>query len=71
MWDHDGAVPVNSHEGPCQRSRDDRSVDEARISMVAESKGRQVKEVDNEYDLGPDKVATDKQHDKSKVKEVV
>lgn len=36
---HDSAIPIYSHESPCQRARHHGGVDEARIGMVAESQG--------------------------------
>lgn len=69
--DHHGAVPVEGDEGPGQGPRDDGGVDEARRCVVAEVQGRQIEEVDDEHDLGPDEVRADKEHDEGKVEEVV
>lgn len=68
---HDGTVPVNGNESPGQRRRDDGSVDEARVRVVAEVERGEVEEVEDDDDLGPGKVRADKEHDKGKVEEVV
>lgn len=68
---HDGAVPVNGDKGPGQGPRDGRGVDEARVGIVAKVEPREVDEVDDEDQLGPDKVGADKEHDKCKVKKVI
>jgi hypothetical protein len=46
-------------------------VDEPRVCVVSEVKAGQVEKVDDENQLGPVKVRSDKQHDKRKVEEVV
>lgn len=71
MGDHDGAVPVDSHERPGQRSGNDRPVDEARVRVVAEVERRQVGEVDDQDELSPAKVGAHKQHDKGEMQKVV
>lgn len=71
MGHRDGTVPVDGHESPCQRSRDDGGVDEARIGVVAEGKGGEVEEVDDQDDLSPAEVSTGEEHDEGEVEEVV
>lgn len=71
MRHHDGTVPVNGNESPSKRRRDDGSMDEARVRVVAEVERGEVEEVENDNDLGPGKVRADKEHDKGKVEEVV
>lgn len=68
---HDGSVPVNGNKGPGKRARNDWSVDEARVRVVAEVERGEVDEVGNENHLSPSKVRADKEHDKGKVEEVV
>lgn len=68
---HDGTIPVNSHESPCQGTRHHGGVDESRVCMVAEGHGRQVDEVDDENELSPDEVAAGKEHHEGEVKQVV
>lgn len=71
MGNHDGAVPVNSHERPGQRSGNDWPVDEARVRVVAEVERRQVGEVNDQDELSPAEVGAHEQHDKGEVQEVV
>jgi hypothetical protein len=68
---HDGAVPVDGHECPGQRARDGGCVDETRIRVVAEVERGQVKEVDDQDELGPAKVRADEEHDEGEVQQVV
>lgn len=69
--DHDSSVPINSNECPGQRARDDRCVDEASITRVAEVERRQVDEIENEHDLGDGEVRVDEQHDPGEMQQVV
>ena len=46
-------------------------MDEAWGGWVAEVQARQVEEVDDQDDLGPDEVAADEEHDEGELKEVV
>lgn len=71
MGHSNGAVPVDGHEGPCQRPGDDRGVDEAWVGIVAESKEGEVVEVDDQDDLSPYEVCAGEEHHKGKVQEVV
>lgn len=71
VGDHEGAVPVYGDKSPCQRSRHDGGVDEARVGIVSEVQGAEVEEVDNEDQFCPVEVGAHKEHDKSKVEEVV
>ena len=68
---HDRPVPVNSNKRPGQRTRRNWGVDEARRSVVAEVQRREIHKVEDEHDLGPGKVRANKEHDKSKVEQVV
>jgi len=54
--DSDSAVPVESNEGPSQWSGDNWNMDEARVVGVSEVEEREVEEVDDQKDLGPDEV---------------
>jgi hypothetical protein len=69
--DSNSAIPVQSDECPGQRSSDSWDMDKSRVSVVAEIEEGQVEEVDNQDDLSPDEVRTDKQHDEGKLKEIV
>lgn len=71
MGDHDGAIPVDRDKGPGEGTRDDRSVNEAGVGVVAEVERAQVEEVDDENELSPAKVRADEEHDKGEVEEVV
>lgn len=71
VGNHDGTVPVNSHEGPCQGARYHGGVDESRVCMMAEGHGRQVEEVDDKNELSPDEVAAGKEHHEGKVQQIV
>lgn len=71
MGNHNGTIPENGHKGPRQRSRDDGRVDEARVGIVAEIQRREVDKVEDDDELGPAKVAADKEHDKGKVQQIV
>lgn len=57
--DSDCAIPVQSNECPCERTRDNRDVYESWMGVMTEIEGRQVEEVDNHNDLCPDEVPTD------------
>jgi len=65
-----GTVPVQGNKRPCQWSRNDRDVNESWVGVVAEVKGRQVEEVENQDQLRPNIVATHEQHHECKVEEV-
>lgn len=71
MRHRDGAIPVDGHESPCQGSGDDGGVDEARIGVVAEGKGGEVVEVDDQDDLSPGEVSAGEEHNEGEVKEIV
>lgn len=71
VGNHQSTIPVDSHKGPCQRARDDRQVNEARVGVVAEVERAQVKEVEDQKQLSPVEVRTDKEHDEGEVEEVV
>lgn len=71
MRHHDGAVPVNGDKRPGERARHGGQVDEARVRVVAEVEGREVGKVEDQQDLGPDKVRAHKEHDEAEVEEVV
>lgn len=68
--DHDGTVPVESDESPGQRSRDDGQVDKAWVCWMAEVKGRQIEEVDNQEQLCPPEVRTYEEHDEAELEKV-
>lgn len=65
------SVPVQSNECPGQGSGDSWEVDEAGRGRVAEVERRQVEEVDDQDQLSPDEVGSDKEHDEGEVEEVV
>lgn len=69
--DHDGTVPVESNEGPGKRTRDSGHVNALGIGIVAEVQRREVDEVDDQQDLGPDEVRANEEHDPAEVKQVV
>jgi len=69
--DHDGTVPVDCHERPGQGSRHRRCMDESGVGVVSEVEGREVDEVENQEQLGPNEVPVYEQHDKAGVEEVV
>lgn len=69
--DHERTVPVDGDKGPCQGSRGNGGVNEARRSVVAEVERRQVEKVEDDDEFGPDEVRAHKEHDKRKVEEVV
>ena len=64
-------VPVQRNESPGQWSGDDWEMDKAWGGWVAEVERRQVEEVDDQDDLGPDEVGAHEEHDEGKLKEVV
>lgn len=68
---HQRTIPVDSDKRPGQRSRSDGRMDEAWGRVVAEIQDREVEEVGDEDDFGPDKVRAHKEHDKGKVEEIV
>jgi hypothetical protein len=68
---HDGPIPIDGHKRPGQGARDGGQVDEAGVRVVAEVERRQVDKVDEEEDLGPDKVPVDKEQDPRGVEQVV
>lgn len=68
---HDCTVPVNSHEGPCQRTGHHGGVDEPGVCMMAEGHRRQVEEVNDKDELSPDEVAAGEQHHEGKVEQIV
>jgi hypothetical protein len=69
--DHDGTIPVNGNKSPSKRGRDDWSVNEARVGVVAEVERAQVDKVDNKEDLCPEEVGANEEHDEGEVEEVV
>lgn len=69
--DHDSSVPIYRHKGPRQRARDGRQMDESGIHVVAEVERREVDEVDDQHNLGQDKVRADEQHHPGEVKQVI
>lgn len=71
VWDHESTIPVDCDKSPCQRTGSYRSVDEARIRVVAEVERREIEEVENENNLGPVEMRSDKEHDKGEVKQIV
>lgn len=71
MRHSDGAVPVDGDKSPGQRSGYNRSMDEARVGVVAEGHGGQIEEVDDQDDFGPGKVCAGEEHDEGEVEEVV
>lgn len=68
---HDGTIPVDCNKGPRKRHGDHWSVDEARMSRVAEVQAAQVEEVDDQDQFGPDKVGANKEHDEAELQEIV
>jgi hypothetical protein len=46
-------------------------VDEARVGVVAEVERREVGEVEQQHDLGPDEVRAHEEHDEGEVQQVV
>lgn len=71
MGNHQCAVPVNGNKGPRQRTGDHRGVDEARVGIMTEVERGKVEKVQQQDDLSPVKVRSDKEHDEGKVEEVV
>ena len=69
--DHDGTIPVNGNKSPSKRGRNDWSVNEARVGVVAEVERAQVDKVDNKEDLCPEEVGANEEHDEGEVEEVV
>lgn len=69
--DSNGTIPVQRNEIPSQWSRDDWNVDESWQGWVTEIEGWKVEEVDNQDDLSPDEVWSDKEHDKGELEEIV
>lgn len=65
------SVPVQSNECPGQGSGDSWEVDKAGRGRVAEVERRQVEEVDDQDQLSPNEVGSDKEHDESEMEEVV
>lgn len=71
MRHHDGTIPIYSYERPCQRAGHHGGMDEARVGMMTESQGRQVEEVNEKDELGPDEVAAGEEHHEGKLKQIV
>lgn len=69
--DHESTIPVDGHKGPSQGPGDNGGMDKARVSVVAEVKGAQVKEVENKDELCPDEVGTDEEHNECEMEEIV
>jgi len=69
--DRNRTIPVQCNKSPCKWTRYNGNVDESWMCVVAEIKGGQVEEVDNQDDLGPDKMPADEEHDKRKLQEVI
>jgi hypothetical protein len=69
--EHNSTIPVQSHKSPGEWTRDGSDVDESRMRVVAEIEERQVEEVDDQDELSPSKVASDEEHNESKLQEVV
>ena len=67
----DSSVPVQGNESPGQWPGDDWEVDKAWSGWVTEVQARQVEEVDDQDDLGPDEVAADEEHNEGELEEVV
>lgn len=68
---HDGAVPVQSHEGPGKGTGHSGHVDASGVRIVTEVQRREVDEVDDQQDLGPDEVRANEEHHPAEVKQVV
>lgn len=71
VMDHDGSIPVDGDESPSEGRGNDRPVDEARVSVMAEVERRQVEEVDDQDQLGPNEMGADEEHDEGEVQQVV
>lgn len=71
MRDHQSTVPVNGDKSPGKRRRDNRSMDEARVGVVAEVEGREIDKVDYQNHLSPVEVRSHKEHDKGEVEQIV
>lgn len=69
--DHNGTVPVQSNEGPGEGTRNSGHMDAPGVRIMAEVQRREVDEVDDQQDLGPDEVRANKEHHPPKVKQVV
>jgi len=69
--DRNSTIPVEGNESPCKWTRYNWNVDESRMCVVAEVKGGQVEEVDDQDDLRPDKMPANKEHDEGKLQEVI
>lgn len=71
MGNHDGTIPVDGDKGPGKRTRDDWSVDESWVGVVAEVERAEVGKVQDEENLSPGKVGSNKEHDKGEMEDVV
>jgi hypothetical protein len=69
--DHHGAVPEECNDGPGERTRDDGRMDEASVGVVAVVQRGEVEEVDDDHDLSPNEVGTNKEHNEGEVEKVV
>lgn len=69
--ERNSSIPVDGHKSPSKRSTDDWEVNEAWCLWVAEVERGQVAEVDDQDDLGPDKVRADEEHDECELEKVV
>lgn len=58
--DRDSSIPIESNKIPCQWSRNNWDVDESWVRVMAEVKGGQVEEVEDQDDLSPNEVRADK-----------
>lgn len=71
MADHECTIPVQSNEGPGQRSRRRGDVDEDWVGAVEEVQIQEVEEVDDLNHLSPDEVGADEEHHESEVEQIV
>jgi hypothetical protein len=63
----DSTIPVQGNKSPCKWTRYNWNVNEARMCVVAEIKGRQVEEIDDQDNLGPNKMPANEEHDEGKL----
>lgn len=69
--DHQSSIPVNGNKGPGEWCRNDWSVDEARVGVVAEVEGREIGKVEHQNNLSPVEVRSNEEHDEGEVQQVV
>lgn len=69
--DSDSSIGVQGNEGPCEWSRNSRSMNQSMVCVVTEVCGREVEEVDDKENLSPPEMGANEEQDESEVEEVV